>query len=325
MPLPGLSRRHALLAMPAILAAAPARAQGRFPDRPIRCIVPYTPGGTTDTQMRALCDAASRRFGQPVVTENRAGGGGIMGAQVLAGGTRPDGYTVAQMPVSVFRHPHIMPRPAFDPLNDFTWILQVTGYLFGVVVKADAPWQTLEEAIAWARQHPGDFSYATTGVGSSMDITMQDIGKRRGVEFTHVPFRGSSEALQALLGGQISAVATSSDWARMVMDGSVRLLFTGGAQRARRFPDVPTLRELGFDITVTSPYGIAGPKGMDPAVVKALHDGFKGALEDPAYLAVIERLDMGVEYLDSTAYAEAARRAVDEEREVVRRFNLRQG
>jgi tripartite-type tricarboxylate transporter receptor subunit TctC len=317
-------RRQFLLAA-AVVAAPRVWAQGKFPDKPIRMIVPYSAGGSTDAQMRALCEAASKRLGQPVVTENRSGGGGIMGAQVLAGGTKPDGYTLAQMPISVFRHPWVAPRPAFDPLTDFTWIAQVTGYLFGVVVKADAPWRTLDDAIAYARTDPGGFSYATTGVGSSMDMTMQDIAKRQGVEFTHVPFRGSSESLQALLGRQISAVATSSDWARMVMDGSVRLLFTCGRERSKMFPETPTLMELGYGIVTTSPYGLAGPRGIPAEIVEVLQDAFHGALDDPDYQRVVDRLGMQNEYLDSAAYTASVRRQVAEEREVVERFNLRQG
>ena len=321
--------RRQVLAAAALLAAPPMvpglRAQPRFPDRPIRMIVPYSAGGSTDAQMRALCEAAGKRLGQAVVTENRSGGGGIMGAQLLASGTRPDGYTLAQMPVSVFRHPSISPRPAFDPLVDFTYVAQITGYLYGVVVKADAPWPDLDAALAFARANPAGFSYATTGVGSSMDMCMQDISRKAGVEFTHVPFRGSAESLQALLGKQISAVATSSDWARMVMDGSVRLLFTCGARRAALFPSVPTLQELGYGIVTTSPYGVAGPRGMPPDVVRVLEQAFRAALDDPDYLSVIQRLGMQNEYLDSAAYTASAHRQVEEEREVVRRFNLRQG
>ena len=317
--------RRQLLAAAACLAAPALRAQGRFPDRPLRMVVPYSAGGSTDAQMRGLCEALGKRLGQAVITENRSGGGGIMGAQLLAGGTRADGYTLAQMPVSVFRHPWVSPRPAFDPLVDFTWISQVTGYLFGVVVKADAPFADLEAVLAHARAHPGGFSYATTGVGSSMDMCMQDIGKQKSVEFTHVPFRGSAEALQSLLGRQINAVATSSDWARMVMDGSVRLLFTCGRERAALFPQVPTLLELGYGITTTSPYGIAGPRGMPPEVVQVLDTALREALDDPEYRRVIDRLGMQNEYLDTEAYTASARRQVAEEREVVRRFNLRQG
>ncbi len=317
--------RRQILAAAALLTAPGAGAQPRFPDRPIRMIVPYSAGGSTDAQMRALCEAAGKQLGQQVITENRSGGGGIMGAQVLAGGTRADGYTLAQMPVSVFRHPAVSPRPAFDPLTDFTYISQITGYLYGVVVKADAPWPDLDAALVFARANPGGFSYATTGVGSSMDMCLQDIARKAAVEFTHVPFRGSAESLQSLLGRQISAVATSSDWARMVMDGSVRLLFTCGRDRAALFPTVPTLQELGYGIVTTSPYGVAGPRGMPPEVVAVLDHAFRAALADPDYQRVIQRLGMQDEYLDSAAYTASAHRQVAEEREVVRRFNLRQG
>ena len=125
--------------------ARPALAQRQFPDRPIRVLVPWAPGGTTDVQMRAVCEAASKRLGQPVVVDNKPGAGGILAAQALAGGTRPDGYTLAQMPVSVFRYPQMAPRPPFDPMKDFTWIVQLTGYLFGVAVRAEAPWREFRE------------------------------------------------------------------------------------------------------------------------------------------------------------------------------------
>ena len=298
--------------------ATPALAQS-FPDRPIRMIVPYSAGGTTDTQMRAFAEAASRHLGQPVIIENRPGGGGIMGAQLLAGGARADGYTLAQMPVSVFRHPHMMGRPAFDPMVDFTWVMQVTGYLFGLVVRADAPWRTLAEFVAASRTAP--LAYATTGVGSSMHITMERVGV--GGELIHTPFRGTAEALTALMGGQIAAVAASSDWARAVQEGRLRLLFTTGEARPRRFPDAPTLREIGHDIVVTSPYGVAAPRGLPPEITQRLHAGLRAALYDPSHLAVLDRLDMAPAHLDPDAYATEARRWFEEEREVVRRFNLR--
>ena len=319
-----IGRRHIMAAATA-LAAPKALAQPRFPDKPLRMIVPYTAGGSTDAQMRAFCEAAGKQLGQSIITENRSGGGGIMGAQALAGGTRADGYTLAQMPVSVFRHPWVSPRPAFNPLTDFTWVSQITGYLFGVVIKADAPFADLATVLAHARANPGSFSYATTGVGSSMDMCMQDIAKQAGVEFTHVPFRGSAEALQSLLGRQINAVATSSDWARMVLDGSTRLLFTCGRERAALFPQTPTLLELGYGITTTSPYGIAGPRGIPPEITHTLDTAFRQALDDPDYQRVIQRLGMQNEYLDTAAYTASAHRHVAEEREVVQRFNLRQG
>src|SRR5215213_5939537 len=319
---PPLGRRVALgLGVAALYW--PAAAQRRFPDRPVRVLVPWAPGGTTDVEMRALCDAASKRLGQPVVVDNKPGAGGILGAQALAGGTRPDGYVLAQMPVSVFRYPQMAAKPPFDPMRDFTWIIQLTGYLFGVVVRAEAPWRDFREFLAYAKDNPGKVTYGTPGVGTSLHITMEQIAEQRGIDWVHVPFRGTAENLQALLGGQIDATADASGWGELVKDGRLRLLVTWGAERAKRFPDVPTLREQGIDIVSASPYGLAGPKGMDPGVVRVLHDAFKEALYDPSHTAVLDRYDMSLAYLNSADYAAAARRQYDEDGAMIRRLGRR--
>jgi tripartite-type tricarboxylate transporter receptor subunit TctC len=315
--------RRAALGLVAAALSEPALAQRRFPDRPIRVLVPWAPGGTTDVQMRALCEAASRRLGQPVVVDNKPGAGGILGAQALVGSTRPDGYTLAQMPIGVFRYPQMAAKPPFDPMRDFTWIIQLTGYLFGVAVRADAPWRDFREFLAYAKANPGKITYGTPGVGTSLHITMEQIAEQRDIEWVHVPFRGTAENLQALLGGQIDATADASGWGELVKDGRLRLLVTWGAERAKRFPDAPTLREQGIDIVSVSPYGLAGPKGMDPAVVQVLHDAFKAALEDPAHLAILERYDMSVAYLNSADYAAAARRQYDEDGAMIQRLGMR--
>lgn len=315
-------RRRALLlaALGAATLARPALAQ--LPGRPIRMLVPWAPGGTTDVQMRALCDAASRRIGQPVVVENRSGAGGILGAQTLVN-EKPDGTVLSQMPVSVFRYPVMAQRPPFDPLKDFTYIIHLTGYLFGVVVRAESPWQTFPEFLAHAKAKQGEVTYGTPGVGTSLHITMERIATERGIDWVHVPFRGFADNLQALLGGQTDALADSSGWAELVQAGKLRLLVTWGEERAKRFPDVPTLREVGIDIVSASPYGIAGPKGMDPGVVRALHDAFKEALFDPQHLAILERFDMPVMYKGPEEYAAFARRQYEEDAVMIRRLGLK--
>ena len=213
----GVPRRAGLLGLGGALLAAPAvRAQGRFPDKPIRLLVPWAAGGTTDIQLRALGDQASRRLGQPIVVENKPGAGGVLAAQQLLQ-EKPDGYVVAQMPISVFRHPQMASRALFNPLEDFTYVIHLTGYLFGIVVKADAPWQTLGQFLDYAKANPGKVNYGTPGVGTSLHITMEQIAGQRGIEWTHVPFRGVAENMQALLGGQIHATADSSGWSELVL------------------------------------------------------------------------------------------------------------
>ncbi|MBW8268359.1 tripartite tricarboxylate transporter substrate binding protein [Caldovatus aquaticus] len=318
--------RRAALALAAGAAAAPlarpALAQGRFPDRPIRMICPWPPGGSTDVQMRAICEIASRHLGQPVVIDNRPGVSGTLGAQAVKD-ARPDGYTLTQMPISVFRFPHMMSRPNFDPLKDFTYVIHVTGYLFGVVVRADRPWRTWQDFVAYAKANPGKVTYGTPGVGSSLHITMEQIAQRLGIEWVHVPFRGGAENQQATLAGTIDATADSTGWAPLVESGQLRLLVVWSAERSKRFPDVPTLREVGIDIVSESPYGFAGPKGMDPNVVRILHDAFKEALFDPAHLQVLERLGMTPSYKNSADYAAFVERLYHEEGEMIRRLGLR--
>jgi tripartite-type tricarboxylate transporter receptor subunit TctC len=309
-------------AMP--LGVAPAVAQGRsFPDRPIRMIVPWPPGGVTDVQMRALCEQAARRLGQPIVVENRPGATGSLGAVALKDG-QPDGYLLSQMPpAGVFRLPHMTARPPFNPTTDFTWIMQVTGYLFGVVVRADASWRTFPEFLDHAQANPGQINYGTPGVGSPLHVTMERIAGMRGIRWTHVPFRGSTENLQALAGGHVHASADGSTWAPMVEAGRLRLLVTFGAERAKHFPDVPTLTETGIDLVVPAAYGIAGPRGIDLSVLRILHAAFKEALHDPAHRTVLDNYNMPVLYLDAESYALAAARHYEEEREVVRMLGLR--
>jgi tripartite-type tricarboxylate transporter receptor subunit TctC len=327
---PCIGRRAALalggaslgVAAASTAVARSASAQSGFPNRPVRMLIPWAPGGTTDVQMRALCDAASRRLGQPVVPENKSGAGGILGAQALVS-ERPDGYALSQMPISVFRYPAMSSRPPFDPVADFTYVVHLCGYLFGVVVRAEAPWKTFPEFLDHAKRNPGKVNYGTPGAGTSLHITMEQVAEKRGLDWTHVPFRGAAENMQALLGGQIDAAAESSGWVQLVQDGKFRLLVTWGEERAKRFPEVPTLRETGIDIVSASPYGIAGPKGMDPGVVRVLHDAFKEALYDPIHLAVLDRYDMPVMYKNSADYTAFVRQQAKEEGEMVRKLGLK--
>jgi tripartite-type tricarboxylate transporter receptor subunit TctC len=317
-----LGRRAALGLGAGMLAAPSLRAQDRYPNRPIRLIVPWGAGGTTDIQMRALAEQASKRLGQPIIIENRAGAGGILGPQQLLN-ERPDGYVLSQMPISVFRHPQMAPRALFNPLEDYTYVIHLTGYLFGIVVNAESPWQTLSQFLDHAKANPGKVNYGTPGVGTSLHITMEQIAGARGIEWTHVPFRGWAENSQALLGNQIQASADSSGWAELVMSGRMRLLVTWSAERAKRFPNVPTLKESGIDIISASPYGLAGPKGMNPEHVRILHDAFREALFDPAHVAILDRFDMAPFHLGPDEYAAFARRQYAEEGEMIRRLGLR--
>jgi len=316
---PRLTRRTALLGLAA--APLPARAQPRFPDRAIRLIVPWTAGGPADTGFRIMAEAVTRKLGQPVVVENRAGAAGILGAMALKE-ARPDGYTISQMHVGVVRQMLLNPRPPYHPIDDLTYILQITGFTMGLVVRADAPWRTLDDLLAHARANPGKLNYGTLGTGSTQHLVMARIGMAKDLTWTHVPYRGTADTLRALLGGEIDFASESSGWAPMVLAGQLRLLAIYTTARARRFPDVPTLREQGIDIAVDSPGGLIGPRGMDPGVVRILADAFREAAQEPAHLQFLERLDQPLILKDGDAYRADMQRTFEEERELLRRLNL---
>ena len=281
----------------ALCACTNAWSQG-YPERPITLIVPYSAGGGTDIAMRNLAEVLGKQLGTRVIVENKTGAGGTIGPASLVN-ARPDGYTISQMPITVLRYPH-MQKVTWDVFKDFSWIVGVTGYTFGVVVRADSPWKTWKEFIAYAKANPEKVTYGTPGLGTSLHMTMEELGLKEGIKWTHVPFKGNADTTAALMGGHITAVADSSGWGEYVQSGRFRLLVTWGAERTKRWPNVPTLKELGYNIVSNSPYGLAGPKGMDPKHVKILHDAVKKAIEDPGYQKTLERLDQENFYLQMT-------------------------
>jgi tripartite-type tricarboxylate transporter receptor subunit TctC len=317
------TRRQVLAAASAagLAGASPlTRAQQAFPSRPIRYICPWPAGGSTDAVMRALAESASRALGQQVVVENKPGAGGTLGANELVS-ARPDGYTLAQLPQSVFRLPH-MQKMAFNTLTDFTWIACLTGYTFGMVVPATSPIRNIADLVAWAKARPGEFTYGSTGTGTSPHLAVEEFAQRAGIQLNHVPFKGNAENMQAVLGGHVMAASDATGWAPHVESGRLRLLATYGSQRTRRWPQVPTLDELGYKTVSDSPFGVCGPKGMDTAVVQTIHDAFRKTLDDPAVRASFDRYDQTVIYMNTADYTRFARETFEAERSTVERLGL---
>jgi len=315
--------RRALLAA-GLAAPALGRAQGRFPEKPITLLVPFPAGGATDVQMRALAEAATRAFGQQVITENRPGAGSTLGAAAVAR-ARPDGYLVAQMTLPALRIPFLQ-RMAYDPRRDFTPVIHLTGYTFAVLVRADSPWTTWAELVADARARPGAHRWGNTGANGTPHLTMVDLAERERLDVVHVPFRGEADSTPALLGGHIEATAGGTGANQLVAEGRLRFLNFWTRTRVPRWPAVPTLQELGYQgMVVTSPYGLVAPAGLDRDILAALHDGFRRALHDPAHLAVLDRLDQPLEYLGSADYARVLAETIDFEERRVERLGLRGG
>lgn len=289
-----------------------------FPSKPITLIIPFPPGGATDAQFRALAQAASARLKQTIVIVNRPGVGGTLGPAAMARSAAPDGHTLSVIPASMFRLPHLQ-KSNWDPIEDFSYIIGLTSYSYGVSVRADSQWQTLADLIAAAKSAPGKLSYGVTGAGSSGHIMVERLSKLAGIRMSFVPFKGAAEWQSAVLGGHIDVVGDPG-WGTLARAGRLRVLATATPERL--VDDVPTLRELGYDVTAISMTGIAGPKGLPPGVVAKLHAVFLAASKDPAFVRALKSENQPFIHMDSATYTKYAADQYAADRESVRKLGL---
>jgi len=295
---------HGLAAAGLLLCASAGVSNAAdFPNRPITLINPWAPGGPADIHLRALAAQAEKVFKQPVVVENKPGAGGTLGPATMAATAKPDGYTIAELPVGIFAVP-AMQKVSFDPAKDFTYIIHLTGYRFVTIVRNDAPWKTWQELAAYGKENPGKLRYASTGTGGALHLGMEEIARGAGFKMTHVPFRGASEQIAALLGGHVEVVPTGGLAFQLIESGQARPLLFWTEKRNAKFPDVPALADVGIkpQVDPNSPYGLGGPKGMDPAVVKILQDGFKQASETPEVMKTLDTIQQDYVYRSSEDY-----------------------
>ncbi len=315
-----LKTAAALIAAPALVSPW-ARAQDKFPARPISLICPWPPGGSSDAAVRAIGESLGRALGGATVTiDNKPGAGGTLGASAMLN-AKPDGYTLTQLPLGVYRLPH-MQKMAFHPVNDITHIACLTGYTFGIACTADAPFKTVREMVAWAKANSGKLTYGHTGVGTTPHLAFEEFADKAGFTTNHIPYKGSAEILQAILGGQIPVMSGTTEFVPHVQSGKLRFLATLGRQRTKAFPDVPTVKESGWDTITESPFGIGGPKGMDPALVKLLETALAKVNQDPKVLEIYERFFQPVIWMDSAEYSRYAARTFTQERATIERLGL---
>ena len=255
-----------------------------------------------------------------MLVDNKPGAGGTLPAQQLQLAA-PDGHTLAQIPLGVFRLPFTQ-KITWDPATDISYLIGITGYAFGVVVPTDSPLKSWTHFVGWARANPGKLSYGSTGVLTSPHLTMEDIAQRLNIELNHIPYKGSADLMQAILGGQIMAAADSTGFAPHVAAGKLRLLNTWGEQRLAKFPDTPTLKELGLPIVQASPYGLGGPKGMDPKLVQRIYAVFRRAMEQPNHVEALARYDQQLMPMDPATYTRFARDTMAREKVLIERLGL---
>jgi len=306
----------------AAMTATPATAQN-FPDKNITLLHAYSPGSSSAVLLRALADAAGKTLGKKIVVEDKPGAGGALAPGIVYNTGKPDGYMLTQMPQPILRIPHIQ-KTDFDVLNDFTWIIRIVDYTYALIARNESQYRNITDFVNHAKANPGKLTYASSGVGVTMHMTMEDLALRTGIKLVHVPIRVSGDMLNALIGGHIDVSASSVHWAPLVEAGKIRVLGIFGANRLKRWPDIQTAKEQGYDVNAGSSYGIAGPKGMDPKVVKILHDAFRKGLDDPEFLKTVERYDLVLSYLNTADYTRWARETYAAEKLVVEKFGLKQ-
>jgi tripartite-type tricarboxylate transporter receptor subunit TctC len=256
-------------------------------------------GGAQDPSIRAIAGAAEKYLGQPFVIANKGGGQGSV-AYGLVAKEKPDGYhLVGTSTAGLLYVPHI--RKVAYTIDDFVPILIFAkAPPTGLLVKADSPWKTLKEFVEYAKKNPGTINYGTSGIGGPPHLAMEYIAKQEGVKWTHVPFKGSSEAFMALLGGHIEAQSGGvMEVADYVKTGKVRVLGLHEDKRTKGLPDIPTFRELGYNFVAELYYLLAAPKGTPPAAVKKLEEAFHKGMDDPKFIKVTKDIEIEIVYRGS--------------------------
>jgi tripartite-type tricarboxylate transporter receptor subunit TctC len=293
----------------------------KYPSKPITIVIPTGPSVSGDIIMRAYADSVGKLLGQPLIIDNKPGGSGALAAAHVAANGKPDGYTLLNMTIPIYRVP-AMQKTTYDPVKDFTPIILLGGYTLGGAVKSDSPFRTWRDVLDYSRANPGHFTYTTVGPHTTNAIAMETMARESGVRFTHVPGKGGGEGIAAVLGGHVSAMVESPAWGPLVASGEMRLLFLLNHERSKKWPDVPTIRELGYQYTFDSPYGLVGPKGMDPTVVKKLHDAFRIAFDDPKIIETYDKFDFVRRYLPTAEYEKFVVKLYEDEKAAMARLGF---
>lgn len=288
-----------------LLAASTAAAQ--YPERPITMIVPFPPGGVTDTVARPIADALGKELGQTVVVENKAGAGGAVGTGEAAR-AKPDGYTILMMLSSISILPEadkVLGRKAAYDTTDFKPIARITADPTVLVVPAKSPWKTVDDFIEAARKSPGKLDYGSSGIYGSMHVPMAMLEKNADIKMTHVPYTGAGPAVAALLGGQVDAISTGpSSILQHIKAGTVRPLAHWGDKPLQALPDVPSLKESGYDVKFVQWSGIFVPKDVPDEIIKQLREAARKVANNPDVQAKIQAAGSPIEYLDADEFQE---------------------
>lgn len=303
-----LSRRALTVGLSAgVLIAGAATLPGAafaadYPTKPIELIVPYAAGGGTDLVARAFADAAKKHLPQSMGVVNKTGGGGAVGlTEIMA--ARPDGYKIGMGTVEITLLPHM--GVARFTVDDFTPIARLNAEPSAITVKADAPWKTIEEFLDYAKANPGKVRIGNSGTGAIWHLAAEAMQEKTGTTFNHVPFDGANPAVTSLLGGHIEAVSVSpAEVSSQLAAGQLRMLAVMADQRQKAFPEVPTLKEKGIDLSVATWRGIVVPKKTPAAVVETLRTASKAAAEDQGFRDQLAKMNLTWAYADGPEFGQ---------------------
>lgn len=313
-----ITRRMTLAAAAGTLAA-PRLAAAWEPARPIQLIVGFAPGGGADLAARAIAEASSRFFPTPIVVINRPGAGGAIAAQQVAG-MAPDGLNLLVGGGSESTSLPAFRDLPYDPKRSFRAIIRITRQPMLIVAKRGGRYSDLRQVVEAAKRAPGTIPHASSGIGSIYHAVFVLFSQAAGIELLHVPFTGGAPSLQALLAGTVElAVLAPEEMAGLAQAGEVRPLAVASAARIAAHPEVPTLRELGFDVVVENMKGLNAPAGLPDEIYASLHDRFRRGMQEPAWKTFLERTRAMDGYLDGPGYQAAIDGVLDALRRSVRR------
>lgn len=282
---------------------AETKAAVNFPTDTIQIIVPYAAGGGTDAVARALAENAKTSFSKPLIVVNKTGGGGAVGmSEGLK--AKPDGHTVTMVTVELTTLNHLGLAPF--TFKDFKPVMRLNADPAALTVRADAPWNTLDEFLKYAKENPGKIKVGNSGIGAIWHLAAASIEEKTGVKFNHIPMDGAAPAVTALLGGHIDAVTVSpAEVATQVQAGKLKVLGVMDEKRSEGLPDVKTFKEQGVDLSIATWRGFAVPKDTPDEVVKILQDGFTKAAEQQAFKDFMKKMNLGIAVQDSKAFGES--------------------
>jgi len=301
--------------------AAPAAAESDFPSRTIELLVPYQPGGGTDGLARTFADASRKHMAQTMVIVNRPGAGGAIGwTEVI--NAKPDGYKLAVLTVELLTLPHLgLAKFNYD---DFQPIAQLNADPAAITVKADAPWNTVEEFLAAAKKSPESVRVGNSGNGSIWHLAAAALEDKTGARFGHIPFQGAAPAVLALLGGHIEAVAVSpAEVTTHVQSGKLKMLMVMADQRVKGFEKVPTAKERGIDLSIGTWRGLGAPKNTPPEVMARLREITAKTAAEPMMREAMEKQNLGYVYTDGAVFKETLARDNAYYKSLITKLNIK--